>query len=134
MRGRARAESDDDDDDDDDGGRNGDDGCVERDENIAYSSSFAMSRVRVELEGLSADGSQILQKPKLQNESDADDPSLNAALSTIAQVVLLADRRGAQEANRRRLAQLGNDTVLGTRSDASKIAPNRTSECHGTHD
>ena len=88
---RARAESDDDDDDDDDGGRNGDDGCVEHDENIAYSSSFAMSRVRVELEGLSADGSQILQKPKLQNESDADDPSLNAALSTIAQVVLLAE-------------------------------------------
>ena len=88
---RACAESDDDDDDDDDGGRSGDDGCVEYDENIASSSSFAMSRVRVELEGLSADGSQILQKPKLQNESDADDPSINAALSTIAQVVLLAE-------------------------------------------
>ena len=50
-----------------------------------------MSRLRVELEGLSADGSQILPKPKLQNASDADDPSLNAPLSTIAQVVLLAE-------------------------------------------
>jgi len=55
------------------------------------SSSSAMSRLRVELEGLSADGSQILPKPKLQNASDADDPSLNAPLSTIAQVVLLAE-------------------------------------------
>jgi tetratricopeptide (TPR) repeat protein len=55
------------------------------------SSSSAMSRLRVELEGLSADGSQVLPKPQLQNASDADDPSLNAPLSTIAQVVLLAE-------------------------------------------
>ena len=55
------------------------------------SASSAMSRLRVELEGLSADGSQILQKPKLENASDVDDPSLNAPLSTIAQVVLLAE-------------------------------------------
>ncbi|CAL6283378.1 predicted protein [Bathycoccus prasinos] len=102
---RASAESDDEDENDDDtdedesiaagsgGGNESDDTEVADGAKASNSSSSssAMSRLRVELEGLSADGSQILPKPKLQNASDADDPSLNAPLSTIAQVVLLAE-------------------------------------------
>ena len=90
---RASAESDDDAATDDDVEEEDDD-IIKVDNELVESTttqSAAMSRLRIELEGLSADGNQILTNPKFEHATDSNDPSISAPLSTIVQVILLAE-------------------------------------------